>query len=291
MFGNKRVSLASAALAVAVYAAPAFGDVIMDFDATNWSGNFTADPADNWVDSVAGVVAQRGGLNGAAPTKSVATINGQPVDAINFTSDSFDVNTTTHPLAGKKEFTISLVFRTTTPGAGGENNFYQNNGFVGKELPGPGVGDWNLGVSTGGLINGGTGLGSGDTGTPGPVVNDGAWHVASFVIDNNDNGTFTQTMYVDGVAAGAPDTVAYNTAADQGDIAASNFAIGARRDGDNGYITEGSIARLQFDDLALTPAQIASRHTSFLGEAVPEPASAVLLLVAGTALLARRRRA
>ena len=292
MFSNKVIAAAAFALCVSGGVGTTFGSVIMDWDASTWAGG-----AATWKDTAGGVVAVRGA---GQPTKATAMIGMSTVDIIQFGGSSFDINTPPNPanpihkLVGLQQFTISAVFRVTVgaTGAGGENDFYNNNGITGVEIGGAGVGDWALGLSKNNgnaAINGGTGLASGDTGTQGPNVNDGRFHTAAFVVRNVDGTTFTQTMYLDGVKVGAVDTATYGGGS--ASIVNSRFSIGARLDGGNGFFP-GDLARLQFDNTPLTAAQAAAQAANYLGEtsAVPEPASLGLLGLGGLGLLARRRR-
>lgn len=243
--------------------------VIMDWDATTYSGTF----ANGWTDKVGGVHAVAGGGGGGptGPLKGTAVLAGKTIDTIFFTADSFDVNITNHPLVGLNEFTISLVVRVPvavdSPNEP-ENNFWLHNGFAGKEIGNAGVGDWNIGLTDlagngGANIVGATGLGAGDIGTAGPTIDDDQWHTVHFVVDNLGNGTFDQRLYLDGIQVGTDLGIAY---AGIPVINAANFSIGARRDGGNGYLPQGDIARMQFDDTALTPTQVAAQAATYLGE-------------------------
>jgi hypothetical protein len=271
----------------------AFSAGIMDWDASNYSGTF----GDGWTDSIANVTAASGGGGAPNPVKNTGSINGFSVDYLTFTADSFDVNPTTTPITGLAEFSISMVFRLptsyTAPNVP-ENNFYQHNGVAGKERSGAGTGDWNVGfvdVAGDGTVQlvGGSGLGSGDVGTAGSItVADNAWHTSSFVVEDLGDGSFNQLLYLDGVLIASDLAISYGGS--DSSIAADNWAIGARRDGDNGYLQEGDIARLQFDDTALTLSEVEASHATFLGEAVPEPSSTMLLVLGCFALGRRSRR-
>jgi|GEM_PF-6201900 len=258
----------------------------MDWDASTYSGTF----GDGWTDSVGGVFAQQGGGDG--PVKSVATIAGASVDVIEFSADSFDVFWTTAenpgapPFEGLSEYSISIVFSTTSAGAGSEDNWYQWNGLVGVENPGPGVGDWTLGLSENGFAGGGGSLGGGDVGTLTTAPLAAGYHTMTFVLEDNGDATHSQYLYLDGVLQTSDLNIAYGGATvidSQG-----RFAIGARFAGDNGFI-DANIARIQFDDTALSQGEIDLLHADYLGE-VPEPGAAACLALSGLALLARRRR-
>ncbi|MCO6044194.1 PEP-CTERM sorting domain-containing protein [Aeoliella sp. ICT_H6.2] len=277
----------------------------MDFNAANWSGNasFTegAWSGDSWFDAVNNVEASPGGtggnsMNGGAPIKKVGAIGSNPAASyIEFSEESFDVNEANHPLAGLSEFSISLVFRLPSPLDAIDRNkdtFWEHHGFVGKEIGGPAVGDWNLGITD---LNGdghsdfvgASGVGDADVGTAGPEVDDGLWHTATFVVDDIGGGQFEQRLYLDGASVGV-ETINYGGGSSV--VAASNFAIGARRDGGFGYLPQGDIARLMFFDTPLDDAEIRGQAATYLGLNVPEPASYLLLGGMGLAIVAMRRR-
>ena len=293
MSKNKIISAAALAACIAGTAGVSQATLVIDYDATTWAGGTAA-----WTDSTAGLAAP---IGTGVPVKSTATIGTTPVDIVAFNgSSTFDVNSTTHPLVGLKQYSISAVFRAPQAAAGNgvSDAFFRYQGITGKELAGQGVGDFGLGLANGSAISGGTALSTVDVGTSGPAVNDNTFHTVAFTVMNNGDGTFSQRLYLDGTERDNDLNVAYGTtAANPGAIAATNFAIGAIRAGAGGVAGNsapfflGDLARLQFDNQPLTAAQVSAQARNFLGEAVPEPASLGLLGLAGLGLFNRRRRA
>ena len=162
-----------------------------------------------------------------------------------------------------------MVFRTVSGGSSGEDDFWRNEGLVGIELPGGGVGDWGVGIAAGGLINAGSALHAGDSGSIGPVVNDGSWHVATMVIDDLGNGTHDRRLYLDGAEVasdlalpyGGGSSVAANSSLFFGDYAPSD--PNATKEN-----FQGDIAHIRLDDQPLSPAEIATAHGDYLGTLV-----------------------
>ena len=182
---------------------------------------------------------------------------------------AFEVAAAGNGVAGLAEFSASVVFRTTSTGSSGEDDFWRNEGLVGIELGGGGVGDWGVGIAAGGLINGGSALHAGDSGSLGPVVNDNTWHVATMVIDDLDNSTHDRRLYLDGVEV-ASDLALVNGG---GSSVAANSALffGDNQPGDGNATKEnyeGDIAHIRLDDVALSPAEISTLHGDYLGTRV-----------------------
>lgn len=116
------------------------------------------------------------------------------------------------------------------------------------------------------------------------AINDGEWHhVASVLQGDSMHDVLT---YIDGVLVGVSgqgSDLAINT-----DIVTpdSNVLIGSRFQGGNQGFFDGAVDEVFIFDNALSSAEIAR-----LAATIPEPASAMLLGVAGAALMRRRRTA
>ena len=179
---------------------------------------------------------------------------------------AFEVAPAGNGVVGLSEFSASVVFRTVSNGSSGEDDFWRNEGLVGIELGGGGVGDWGVGIAAGGFINGGSALHAGDSGSLGPVVNDGNWHVVTMVIDDIDGVTHDRRLYLDGAEVASDLALAYGG----GSAVAANSAIffGDNQPGDGNATKEnfqGDIAHIRLDDLALTPEEVTAAHADFLG--------------------------
>ncbi|MCO6047094.1 LamG domain-containing protein [Aeoliella sp. ICT_H6.2] len=283
VYRSKLTVLFAALLSLAI-APSAQAQVIMDWDASAWSGNGEdlggGWNGDSWIDSAAGIPAFSGGNlaesnNGGVPVKTEGQIGLDPyANWIDFSYESFDVNNTAHPLAGLRDFTIAAVVRVPESAGAlapnvGENQFWLFNGFVGKEIGNAGVGDWVLGlVQQDGdgqaHIAAGTGLAATDVGTLGPAINDDMWHTVHFVVNDLGSNMFEQRLYLDGVEVANDLDLSFGGPVTA--VAASDFAIGARRDGGNGYLPDADMARLKFYGASLSPTEIANQASSFLGE-------------------------
>lgn len=108
----------------------------------------------------------------------------------------------------------------------------------------------------------------------GPVANDAWQHVAATVEGR------ALTLYIDGLQTNS-DTLASGEAVDF-----EAFVAGANRN-DSAFF-QGTVDDVQFYDEALTASQIAFLNDN-PGQTIPEPTSFALLVLAGGALLRRRR--
>lgn len=302
--GVKKIAGVLSLAMVCLLASSARADLVIDWDASDWAGTKvggwgggTGSDDALWIDKVSGVIAYPGGDGdgNGGPQKNVATIGGNTLaDIISFQVDSFDVivggagNAST-PLGGLRQYTIAAVVRIPDydPPNIPENNFWQHNGIVGVEAGGAGVGDWNLGVTDladngVGVLVAGSALGAGDIGTvptTPTAIDDGVWHTVHVKTVDNGDDTWSQFLYIDGAQVGADENIAYG--GDPTNLVDRTFAIGARFNGDNGYMPRMDLARLQFHNAPLDNAAIAAEAANFLTESVQT--SVPLNLVIGPA--------
>ena len=284
------MALASFGAASAAHAA-----IIMEWDATSYT------PGMAWTQTAAG---GSDILVGGADAENIQKISGesfgagQSIDFVRFSgAQSFDQNNINHPLAGLQAYSISAVYRSTDTGmvsTGNVNNFYQYNGIVGKEVGGGGVGDWGIGIYDDGKLGAGVALGGGDNGVgTAASVNGTGFHTFTQSIQNNGDNTFNLRLFQDGALANELLNIGYGGTTS---IRATNWAVGAIRDGENAPFYTGDLAHLRFDNTALLLGDVSGPtglHANFLGtvSAVPEPSSfAILGLAAVAGIVIQRRR-
>lgn len=277
--------------AVALFAIQhATGAIIMEWDASNWSGS------GGWTDSASGELLS---IGAGAPTRAVdlTTFAGsnQAVTAAVFDGTSGFVSDGSTPMDGLKEFTISAVIRVgATPGAGANANPWNYNMIVGLELPSGGQGEFQFGFDGDNRLNAGVGFGGGgDASHVGGIVPANTWATVAMVVRQNptgaNDGEFEFATYLNGASFSAPTVVNY---AGLNQVVASAFGVGYNVIGnaDRRFFT-GEIAHLRFDDTALDSTALVAEAGTYLGtlEAIPEPSSAIMALF-GTACLVFRRR-
>ena len=155
--------------------------------------NALADGAivNSWTSSVGAAVASRTGN----PRLEKNEINGHSVvrfDPTDGSADRLRVPAASNPMSGRNDFAIAVVFRTSTPGAGGAGQWWQNSGIVDGEVGGV-TNDWGLVIDGAGQV--GAGLGNPDLTlySNGRNLADGAQHVAIY---SRRGGTFQ--LYIDG---------------------------------------------------------------------------------------------
>ncbi|HEV2696152.1 MAG TPA: LamG-like jellyroll fold domain-containing protein [Verrucomicrobiae bacterium] len=149
----------------------------------------------NWTDMIRGKIATQVSA-GNCPTLYSNIFNGH--GAVRFTNASsqyLTVAAVDSPISGASDFTLAVVFKTTTPGLA-SGLFYQNTGLLGCEQPFA-VADWALGLN-GSQLGGGLGAGASDCSSDisfyGGNVVDGLSHIAEYVRSGP-----TVRLYVDGV--------------------------------------------------------------------------------------------
>ena len=203
-------------------------------------------PVSSWTDGVLGKTATQNSA-GNQPQLYTNVFNGHGVVRFSSASSQFlTVAAADSPISGATDFTLAMVFRTSTPGISA-GSFFQNTGLLGAEQPNI-VTDWAL------CLNGselGLGLGAGSTSCAGDVslyggtVTDGNPHIAMYV----RSGSIVR-LYVDGVIVAEQNSLC--TAA-RGDY---NFQIGAMTTS-SGFFT-GDIAEIELYNRALTSWEIVS---------------------------------
>ena len=181
------------------------------------------------------------------------TLNYPGIDTTGgITSMSFDGASTywdiTNPTSG--DFSIGVWFNTTST-AGTGTYFYDNPNIVGSDSAGV-ANDWGLCMRNGQI---GFGAVSGNTAFTTPTFNDGVWH---YVVATRVQTTGAMTIFVDGVQ------LAQLTEAPGAVLNATPY-IRIAGDPTNTEFWQGLIAEVHFNQIALSPTQVASNFANERG--------------------------
>ena len=265
---------------------------VFEFCASDWAG-----PNNEWNSRTGGQTLFYDTFGGSAPQKGFSTIAGVTVATAVFDGNDFFTSTfgSGRPWAGLKEFSLSLVFKSNAPGPQTQtdiNAFWNQRGILGFERGGAGQGEFAIGLyndgSALGAVAASTGLGSGDNGVSAGNLNDNNWHTLTMAVANLANGSFSQTVYVDGTQIGSALETAYGAV---GALADASFSLGTIRGSASGQKFVGEVARLRLDAAPLTAANITTLHSSYLGAVgIPEPSSSLLMGLGALTLVAIRSR-
>ncbi len=228
------------------------GSLVSRWAADNLAGN-NGSSVSNWLDSVGGQSATQT-IAAHQPALYTNVLNGH--NTVRFSSAATQylvVPASESAISGAGNFTMAVVFRTSTAG-NSSANFYQNTGLLGADVAGV-VDDWSL------VINGselGAGLGSAANGCSsdfslyGGSVTDGNPHIGIYV-RNAD----TVTLYVDGAIVASQNGLCLDARMDcPFDIGAMTTAL---------YPYNGDIAEIQLYNRALTPQEINSLNGILAG--------------------------
>ena len=261
---------------------------IFEYFASDWPG-----PSNNWISRTPSGSVTNGQILfwdnfkapnapvASAPQKGSSTIAGVSFGTAVFNGNDFFTSTftnstyTNYPWAGLKEFSLSLVFKSSSPLATTTdvNAFWAQRGILGFERGGVGAGEFAISLYNDGSSNGAvaasTGLGTADIGTSAGNINDRNWHTLTMVVKDETGGFFSQTVYVDGTVTGS----SLQNYGALGMIATNTFSLGSIRGGSlpggpNSGLSEkfvGEVAVLRFDDSPLTAAEIPLLHSTYLG--------------------------
>jgi alpha-tubulin suppressor-like RCC1 family protein len=199
----------------------------------------------NWTDSIGGASATQTAADNQ-PQLYTNVLNGH--NTVRFSSAAsqyLTVAATNSAISGAWDFTIVVVFRTSTPG-NSSSSFYENTGLLGADVPGI-TQDWSL-VLNGNELGAGLGAGSGcsaDFSLYGGNVTDGNPHIGAYVRSGN-----IIRLYVDGMI------VAEATALCTATRVSCPFEIGAMTTAP--YFFNGDIAEVQLYNQALNSMEMAT---------------------------------
>lgn len=222
-------------------AAPASPVAIWNADSI--AGN-TGDMVTTWTDTVGGKVATQNGA-GNLPTLALAELGTHNTVHFNGAqTQSLQVADVDSPISGATNFSIAVVFKSSTAGAGGEGQWYQNTGIVDAEQPGT-TEDWGIVLNGNGRVGVGIGSTAGDRTSYSTQTGlaDGTAHVV--ILSRSDAGTYTLSVDGQTVGGASADTTARNL---------SRFLFGAIQT--NGNYFTGDIAQVDMFNSALNSAQV-----------------------------------
>ncbi|HEY1789857.1 MAG TPA: LamG-like jellyroll fold domain-containing protein, partial [Verrucomicrobiae bacterium] len=199
----------------------------------------------NWTDIIGGASASQSSP-GNQPQLYTNVLNGHNTLRFSSTLGQYlTVAATNSAISGAGDFTIVVVFRTSTPG-NSSPLFYDNTGLLGADVPNAAQ-DWSF-VLNGSEVGAGLGEGSGcsgDVSLYGGNVTDGNPHIGAYVRSGD-----TIRLYVDGMI------VAEQTALCTATRVSCPFEIGSMTTAPN-YIN-GDIAEIQLYTQALNPMEMAN---------------------------------
>ena len=285
---NRKLLLALFSM-VAIFSIQTQAAVVFEYYASDWAG-----PNNSWNSRTGGQTLFYDQFEGSAPQKGSSTIAGVAVDTAVFDGNDFLTSTfvTGRPWAGLKQFSLSLVFKSNSPGPQTQTNidaFWNQRGILGFELGGGGQGEFAIGLYNDGSPNGAvaasTGLGSGDKGTSAGNINDNNWHTLTMVVKDEGSGFFRQSVYVDGSLLNNSSLLQYGAV---GKLADASFALGSIRGSASSEKFVGEVAALRFDDTPLATSDVATLHSTYLG-VIPEPSTSMLIGFGAISLFAIRR--
>ena len=285
---NRKLLLALFSM-VAIFSIQTQAAVVFEYYASDWAG-----PNNSWNSRTGGQSLFYDTFNGSAPQKGSSTIAGVPVVTAAFDGNDFLTSTfvTGRPWAGLNQFSLSLVFKSNSPGPQTQTNidaFWNQRGILGFELGGGGQGEFAIGLYNDGSPNGAvaasTGLGSGDKGTSAGNINDNNWHTLTMVVKDEGSGFFRQSVYVDGSLLNNSSLLQYGAV---GKLADASFALGSIRGSASSEKFVGEVAALRFDDTPLATSDVATLHSTYLG-VIPEPSTSMLIGFGAISLFAIRR--
>ena len=220
-------------------------DMVAHWRAQDFVAN-TADGSivEEWVDSIGGVV----GVGSGVPVLSHTAVGGRA--GIQFDSadgpDLIGIPSSSSPLRNAKDFSIAVVFSTSSGNLdGGNDEWFKNSAIVDSSSLGFAI-DWGISINQVGQVSAGLGSGFGSPPrtlySPVAGLNDGETHVA--ILSRAGTGL---SLRLDDASAVIRD--------DASDFALSNLALtfGAQKSGSfafNGYIAEVRVFNGALDDAA-----------------------------------------
>ena len=243
---------------VTAIAAGEYGSIALKASGSSWANPIPASrwvadslsanngsSVSNWTDSISGVSATQSAF-GSQPQLYTNILNGHSTVRFSSAASQYlTVAATNSAISGAGDFTIVVVFRTSTPG-NSSSLFYDNTGLLGADIPNAAQ-DWSF-VLNGSELGAGLGEGSscsGDFSFYGGNVTDGNPHIGAYV----RSGDIVR-LYVDDVI------VAEQTALCTATRVSCPFEIGAMTTAP--YYFNGDIAEIQLYTQALNPMEMAS---------------------------------
>ena len=206
----------------------------------------------NWLDIVAGKSASQA-VAASQPQLYSNVINGHNIVRFSSAASQYlTIAATNSAITGAGDFTMAVVFRTSTPG-NLSSSFYLNTGLLGADQPGATT-DWSF-VINGSELGAGLGAGAGcsaDVSLYGGNVTDGNPHIGAY-----ERAGGTIRLYLDGVIVAEQNSLCTTArGSDPFDIGAMTTAP---------YYFNGDIAEIQLYNRALSAAEMATLNEGLAG--------------------------
>lgn len=230
------------------------GDLVANWRADDLQSDLGADgQVSSWVDSVNGIAATASGT----PQLSTDAFGSRP--GIQFDAsdgaDFFTVAKEQNPLSGAADFTVVVVFSTTSDALqGNSTNWYDNTGLIDSNNLGFAK-DWGMTIDSNGIIAAGLGRGgfqpSSTLTSEQLMTNDGKVHVATVTRSSN-----VLSIYVD------DQPVSVLADADDQPRDELQVVFGALSTGQNAFT--GNFSQIQMYNGALNENEVAANYESII---------------------------
>ena len=227
------------------------GDLVAQWRADTLNeGHTDGQAVSSWTDAIGGAEAVASG----SPVLAKGVFSGRSVVRFDPSNgaDSFNVAAADHPMSGAGDFTVAVVFATSSADLmGGPGIWFSNTGLVTANRLGLTT-DWGITLNAAGQVGAGAGSGFSSVYSTQTGLNDGQFHLATFTSSGS-----TLSLYIDGNAASQV------TGADAAARDSIDMKFGILEPGLNPLT--GDLAEVRIYDGALDNAAVASLFSEISG--------------------------